>query len=334
MKNLLKERNEYIDYLKGITIFLVVLGHCWTLSKPSFWFIYRFHMPLFFCISGYLFNNKKSYKEFLVSKIKSLILPYCIFFVLSYALTKIFLNTNIELKKTIISFFANGKYCRTVNNFAIWYLPLFFIASNLFFSISKIKNKKIYGLIIFIFGIISVPFSNWLINTPYNEYTPFSMQVLPAAIFFMGIGNIVMLIKDNYLKSFSNEKYIIAFIVSIALFFVGIILSFNNQDEIISITTYKYLIAALFIIPFIIIITLKNENKIITYLGRNSLFIFGIHRPIIGIFQHYKFDNFLKSYNITGDFSAIIISILCITIICITLELLIIINKALKNITI
>ena len=70
----MKERLLYIDSLKGFAILLMVMGHviAWNFSDWSFlpqvnqevpsnylvagvlWnFIYSFHMPLFFCISGF-----------------------------------------------------------------------------------------------------------------------------------------------------------------------------------------------------------------------------------------------------------------------------------------
>ncbi len=61
-------RNQYVDSLKGLCIFLVIFGHCLQygsgavfLSDGEYWenlgmkFIYSFHMPLFMAISGYLF---------------------------------------------------------------------------------------------------------------------------------------------------------------------------------------------------------------------------------------------------------------------------------------
>ncbi|MBQ3558376.1 MAG: acyltransferase family protein [Agathobacter sp.] len=47
---------EYWDIVKGIGIILVVVGHfCWDLTQ----FIYLFHLPLFFFVSGYLYNEEK-----------------------------------------------------------------------------------------------------------------------------------------------------------------------------------------------------------------------------------------------------------------------------------
>ena len=59
----MKERDRYIDFIKGIAILLVLWGHCIQygtcsdafFENPLFKFIYSFHMPLFMLISGYLF---------------------------------------------------------------------------------------------------------------------------------------------------------------------------------------------------------------------------------------------------------------------------------------
>jgi len=65
-------RNDFIDFLKGLSIFFVLWGHCiqyltlgqWDFFEDkAFIFIYSFHMPLFIMISGYLFYescNKKN----------------------------------------------------------------------------------------------------------------------------------------------------------------------------------------------------------------------------------------------------------------------------------
>lgn len=61
----MQKRLFYLDAMKGILIILVILGHSIqdTISDYQnnflFRFIYSFHMPLFFAISGYLtFKNK------------------------------------------------------------------------------------------------------------------------------------------------------------------------------------------------------------------------------------------------------------------------------------
>ena len=76
------KRIKWIDTAKGIGLLLVILGH---LHVPymTTW-IYTFHMPLFFFLSGVVFSGSKyTFKEFLVKKIKSLVVPYfCLGFVI------------------------------------------------------------------------------------------------------------------------------------------------------------------------------------------------------------------------------------------------------------
>ncbi|MDD6628212.1 MAG: acyltransferase [Lachnospiraceae bacterium] len=88
----MKERNEYLDIIRGIAVILMVLGHCiqygngTEFSQPDVFFnnkafqiIYSFHMPLFMLISGYLFTYtaRKYCKiwDFVKNRILRLLLP-------------------------------------------------------------------------------------------------------------------------------------------------------------------------------------------------------------------------------------------------------------------
>lgn len=73
------KRIIYIDYAKAFAIFLVVLGHTGGLNTTLRNVVYSFHLPLFFILSGMVFNEKKyeiDYMDFIVSKIKTLLIPY------------------------------------------------------------------------------------------------------------------------------------------------------------------------------------------------------------------------------------------------------------------
>lgn len=53
-----KERLSWPDLAKGIGIFLMTLGHSALVDRDVVAWIYTFHMPLFFFISGYFFTLK------------------------------------------------------------------------------------------------------------------------------------------------------------------------------------------------------------------------------------------------------------------------------------
>ena len=48
-----RERNKKIDFIRGVLIILMVMGHAYA---PGSHLAALFNMPVFFMISGYLFN--------------------------------------------------------------------------------------------------------------------------------------------------------------------------------------------------------------------------------------------------------------------------------------
>lgn len=77
----MKTRDTGIDIVRAIGIILMVLGH---IGVPYSSIIFRFHMALFFIISGYCFSDKhlesaKATWNFILTKVKGLYIPYILF---------------------------------------------------------------------------------------------------------------------------------------------------------------------------------------------------------------------------------------------------------------
>lgn len=72
-----KSRIEWIDILRGAMMFLVVCGHALT-HKGIVQYIFSFHMPVFFIISGmtFSFNKEWDFVKYVKKKAKGLIIPY------------------------------------------------------------------------------------------------------------------------------------------------------------------------------------------------------------------------------------------------------------------
>jgi putative O-acetyl transferase related protein len=96
----MKERINWIDWGKVIAIYLVVLGHHLNRGTATDEilknYIYAFHMPFFFFLSGYLFDSKEQdLKKIIIKGLKTLVLPYvflnitvCIVLIPSFILSK------------------------------------------------------------------------------------------------------------------------------------------------------------------------------------------------------------------------------------------------------
>lgn len=93
-----KARIEWADIAKGIGILLVLAGHAprdimrdrYAWIDFGYYFIYTFHMPFFFFLSGWMFGHgqtvQKTPGQFLSGKIKTLLIPWAVFSSLVYLL--------------------------------------------------------------------------------------------------------------------------------------------------------------------------------------------------------------------------------------------------------
>lgn len=156
------KRLDWIDIAKGIGIILVVLGHTLVpqVRETGFagflWiFIYNFHMPLFFFLSGYLFEKGLPHYtnkgKFILGKLQYLMLPYLIFSTFAYLfigfslkiplLAKVLENggyTAVDLKDAILQIV-------TYNNHIdkhLWFVFSLFIVFLVNILIPKIMKSK------------------------------------------------------------------------------------------------------------------------------------------------------------------------------------------------
>ena len=139
------KRIDYLDYTKGFGILLVILGHIYDASNPIKIWLYSFHMPLFFIISGFFANKNIEFKVLFKKKFKSLIIPYISFGIITIVLMIITNGLSGKLKEYVY-FFITG-----VGRDALWFLPCLFIIEIIFSIINKIKNNKYRIFIIFNF---------------------------------------------------------------------------------------------------------------------------------------------------------------------------------------
>ncbi len=150
-----KTINE-IGLLYTIGVLLTISGH----SHPNDWttfpsqpveFIYSFHMPLFFCISGYLFTKSSSlerdgYLKWIGDKSKRLLIPYFVISAISFIPKTLLEKGNfndIGLNELFECFFAPR--FNVWGHF--WFLPVIFIFYFVFglwksFFYDKLKYKK------------------------------------------------------------------------------------------------------------------------------------------------------------------------------------------------
>lgn len=151
-----KERLHYIDAIKSILIMLVILGHAIQFTLPNyqheflFRFIYSFHMPLFFLVSGFL-TFKEKYDDLLIKKRGiQLLIPFITWaFILPLLETSKF---DIERTLRILLYPDNG----------LWFLYNLFVYCMIFNLSERWSSKKfkqeylLVGFIILLFIVMEL----------------------------------------------------------------------------------------------------------------------------------------------------------------------------------
>ena len=163
------KRLSWADIAKGIGIILVVFAHTLVpkmrdasiIVKFIWIFIYNFHMPLFFFISGWLFErNLSRYNDkakFIGGKARLLMLPYLVFSLFAYAV--IFAAMKVPMLAGVLS--GGGYGTPTVKSMALgilfyythadqhlWFVYSLFIVFAVNILLPKVMKSKAMLLVL------------------------------------------------------------------------------------------------------------------------------------------------------------------------------------------
>ena len=143
------KRIEYVDIAKGIGMLLVVWAHI-LVEGPINWFIYVFHMPLFFYISGMLFAPAKynTCITLIKKRFHTLLVPYVIYSIVTWivwATYSILFKAEVDsywmpLFQTVI---AQGSGGFLVHNVPLWFVTCLFVVEVTYFYINRIEKKTL-----------------------------------------------------------------------------------------------------------------------------------------------------------------------------------------------
>ena len=293
----MNKRLHFIDIARGFAIIFIVFGHTITHSVHCdliYKILCSFHVVLFFILSGYTFkiNENETYFNFIKRKFVRIMVPYfvwAVLFLIPYLIfgeaiaSNVGTKGNFELKHQLINvLYGNGNEQALKQNTSLWFLPALFSMELIYYWIIKVIRKKTSLVKILI--IIPLLLIAFLTNSYLEFILPWGLNtVLVLGIFFY----IGYLIKE--FKICSKEKlFKIYYIVPLLL--IGLIAGLLNEN--ISAVNYRYghlllaLISGLCLSIIVIYISfLINKNKILEYIGRNTMDILIFHKLIILIFQ-------------------------------------------------
>lgn len=286
MNKIPKIRKSWIDIARGIGILLVLYGHVLGSDQTRF-FIYAFHLPLFFFLSGMVFKEKhtESFLHFIIKNIKQILIPYLIFAAITYIYWLFVLeptkqhNIYNEIHGILL---ANGDFPHLEFNAPLWFLPCFFVTKLLYGIILRISKKMPfrYGMLA-ILGIIGY------LSTIYLRHTilPMSIEIAFTTTVFFGLGH--LMIQNNKSKKIMRYKPLLLSITAIFITYLFAFINFTQSGHQIDTRINQYNNIFLFyggaiagIISVIAVSYAMKTNTILEYIGRKTMILYAWHYPI------------------------------------------------------
>lgn len=287
------KRLTYIDVAKGIGILLVVIAHHLKVSNHAVinW-IFSFHVPLFFIITGYLYSHNHNkddainIKYSIIKNLKRLMWPYLTFSIIAICWYVLFYKVLRFGGAEDSLFIVSIKSLTTFGWFALWFLPVMFFVSVLFPIILKLKKSYLYFSLCIILGMgMGIIIHYFKLYEAFHKslilyYLLIYIFRIILAIGFAGLG--------YYCKKIIDSRKNAAITLSSGIISVGSIfiykLLFNSTGNFnLSCLTIRNplidIIAATSGSIFIISISkiIDKYDRVFKYLEKNSLIIMATH---------------------------------------------------------
>ncbi len=259
------KRIPWIDVLRGLAIFCIVLGHFGELAGDFYLFVFSFNVQLFFFISGmFAFKYRgKSFLSALKAFAEKILLPYsviCAVNILFFAV----LNG-----KGLVGMASMALECLMAQRNALfsaslWFFPCLFVMSVLYYLLSSlIKNRELLLLVCLALSLAMRIFKEepmWI----------WSADSAILYLFYYALGDYIMPCAKSFSFADLSRGKKAVFVVS-ALLTVGVAL--------IWFTGYNSLTAQIGIVPpvivtklihFAVAVVMIYFSMLLAYLLRNS----------------------------------------------------------------
>lgn len=261
------KRKHWVDVLKGIGIILVVIGHVCPSCNFSKW-IYTFHMPLFFSLSGYLWSlsveQTVSFKQFLKSK-KNILFSFVLFRVL-----------------LVLYWLVVESHFRELDLGPIWFLIVLFVSETIaFLVLNRYREKLISNALIFTVALVLLYILK-LLAVDESTGGAWIMRCVDGFMWYVAGHFMGVIIKKAHL---CLKRYIKCVILGTLMITSIIVCGANDYVSIWSNAFGNYglfivggIVGSLFIALFCKWIF--STSRGIEFIGQNSILILATHEPI------------------------------------------------------
>lgn len=289
---------NWIDFAKVAGIYLVIIGHGKLLSPEWRQYIYSFHMPLFFIISGMLFHVKPKDK-FWKNIVRRMIIPYLLinlFFLVVKNLGRVLLIGKWDLSNFLKQIYAillgvgyKTEYCEPVCT-TLWFV----IALVILYIIFNISASRKYAVLVTLACIVCFIA---LSTQGIDIWMPIDSALFAAPFFCFG-----MFAKEYLLNNNNENKYAM---VGGALLLVCYIVNLYNGKVNINGCNYGRSLALFYVaggtgaMGFLLLCKSISIKKDYSEFAKGLFLIMGFNLLFISLFT-FAFNKLFPSINMSS----------------------------------
>jgi fucose 4-O-acetylase-like acetyltransferase len=281
------KRELWIDYAKCISIFLVVLFH----TNPHLEgflldCLQLLRMPAFFLIAGLLFNIDKwnRFSDFCAHRFKRLIVPYCWFTLLFYALWLIVGRKMVGGEELAIGLwvpikeFVLGQPKVVLGPY--WFITCLFSMQILYYVLKKWLRSTIAIILLSVSSYLLLLYLGW-------QELPWCLDKAVLFLPFYAYANILREKTESVL--FTHKVYPIL----LALLAIALLMLKNQLADSPYLQHILYIVSGFSIMPGYIVccqylasvMHTPRVQKIIPYIGDNNIITLALQNYIIGFIK-------------------------------------------------
>lgn len=309
----IQEREQWIDVAKGIGIMLVIAGH--TIAMKTIQPIYAFHLPLFFLLSGLVFNHQKyaTARTYFPAKVRQILKPWAVMFLISLLVCLAIpaWRENLSLQRTLSE--LHTTMTNNVQNSSLWYLLCLFTMYVLFFFVNKIP-RNIYTVSIMVIVAFLLP---WMRSAEMDllksichmpgDRLPFKIDSALVGLVFFSIGAWL----PDVVRKIVKRDYSWAFLIlmaAAALLAAWWDKPINIQHIMLGKESLSFYLVSLMGIAAVCMISHKiatsapdKVRRLFAFYGRNSLLVFGFQSLFIRMYLLVVNDITGENYRLYQD---------------------------------
>lgn len=278
-------RHGFIDNARAIAILLVVFGHTDGVAKNVITFIYSFHMPAFFFMSGFLLRNSKLQHgpfAYMKSQARSLLIPYLFFGFLStiYLLVSSAVkHMDISLGEAFIGLLLGN--AEDLVNTVLWFFTCLFSMSVTYYFLARVTSGRSLWVLCLLISLFAAQ-----IFDSKEPRLPWDFELALVGLFFYASG--------HYLANYDVGSFFATRSARSILFLLvgsGILFFLTVKSGRVDMAFMKFgnpilfvLNASIGIALLMAIASMMPVTRLSMFLSKNTIVIFPLHPLFFSVF--------------------------------------------------